>query len=187
MEHKEQVDLDESLTFFTDDLREQALSIVRKYPQPKAAVMPLLWLVQNRFGFIPKEAISDLAILTGTTPVHIEAIIKFYELFHDHPVGRYQLMLCTNISCLLNGAEKTLKKLKEVLGVEVGQTTDDGLFTLEEFECLAACDKAPVLLVNCRWLYERVTEDKVAHIVAELRERAKVHSDKDRDPVAGQG
>jgi NADH:ubiquinone oxidoreductase subunit E len=92
-------------------------------------------------------------------------------MFHDHPVGKCQLMLCTNISCLLWGADKTLQRFKEVLGIEVGETTPDGLFTLEEFECLAACDKAPVLLVNAVELFEQVTPDKVEQIIAELRHR----------------
>ena len=92
-------------------------------------------------------------------------------MFHERPVGKYQLMLCTNVSCLLRGAAKTLQKLKEVLGIDVGETTPDGMFTLEEVECLAACDKAPVLLVNAVELFENVTPDKVEQIIAELRQR----------------
>ncbi len=157
---------------FTEEMLKEAENIIAQYPQRKAAIMPLLWLVQERFGYIPKEAIDEVAELTGTTPVHVEAVVKFYEMFHEHPVGKYQLMLCTNVSCLLRGADKTLQKLKEVLGINVGETTPDGLFTLEEVECLAACDKAPVLLVNAVELFENVTPDKVEQIVAELRKRA---------------
>lgn len=149
----------------------EAESIIAQYPQRKAAIMPLLWLVQEQLGYIPHDAIVEIAELTGTTPVHVEAVVKFYEMFHDHPVGKCQLMLCTNVSCLLRGADKTLQKLKEVLGIDVGETTPDGLFTLEEVECLAACDKAPVLLVNAMELYENVTPDKVEQIIAELRQR----------------
>ncbi len=156
---------------FTEEMLKEAENIIAQYPQRKAAIMPLLWLVQERFGYIPKEAIDEVAELTGTTPIHVEAVVKFYEMFHEHPVGKYQLMLCTNVSCLLRGADKTLQKLKEVLGINVGETTPDGLFTLEEVECLAACDKAPVLLVNAVELFENVTPDKVEQIVAELRKR----------------
>ncbi|MFA0759444.1 MAG: hypothetical protein KEFWMYNX_001386 [Candidatus Fervidibacter sp.] len=156
---------------FTEEMLKEAENIIAKYPQRKAAIMPLLWLVQEQFGYIPNEAIVEVAELTGTTPIHVEAVVKFYEMFHDHPVGKCQLMLCTNISCLLWGADKTLQRLKEVLGIEVGETTPDGLFTLEEFECLAACDKAPVLLVNAVELFEQVTPDKVEQIIAELRHR----------------
>ncbi|MCX7969683.1 MAG: NADH-quinone oxidoreductase subunit NuoE [Armatimonadetes bacterium] len=159
------------MAVFTEEMLKEAESIIAQYPQRKAAIMPLLWLVQEKFGYIPKEAVPEIAELTGTTPVHVEAVIKFYEMFHDHPVGKCQLMLCTNVSCLLHGADKTLQKLKEVLGVDVGETTPDGLFTLEEVECLAACDKAPVLLVNSTELYENVTPDKVEQIIAELRQR----------------
>ncbi|GBC97921.1 NADH-quinone oxidoreductase subunit 2 [bacterium HR17] len=159
------------MAVLTEEMRQEAERIIAQYPQRKAAIMPLLWLVQERFGYIPHEAVPEIADLADTTPVHVEAIIKFYEMFHDHPVGKCQLMLCTNISCLLWGADKTLQKLKEVLGVEVGETTPDGLFTLEEFECLAACDKAPVLLVNAVELLEKVTPDKVEQIIAELRQR----------------
>jgi NADH-quinone oxidoreductase E subunit len=157
---------------FTEELLKEAENIIAQYPQRKAAIMPLLWLVQEKLGYIPKEAIDEVAELTGTTPVHVEAVVKFYEMFHERPVGKYQLMLCTNVSCLLRGADKTLQKLKEVLGIDVGETTPDGLFTLEEVECLAACDKAPVLLVNAVELFENVTPDKVEQIVAELRKRA---------------
>ena len=156
----------------TEELLKEAENIIAQYPQRKAAIMPLLWLVQEKLGYIPKEAIDEVAELTGTTPIHVEAVVKFYEMFHERPVGRYQLMLCTNVSCLLRGADKTLQKLKEVLGIDVGETTPDGLFTLEEVECLAACDKAPVLLVNAVELFENVTPDKVEQIVAELRKRA---------------
>jgi NADH-quinone oxidoreductase E subunit len=157
---------------FTEELLKEAENIIAQYPQRKAAIMPLLWLVQEKLGYIPKEAIDEVAELTGTTPVHVEAVVKFYEMFHERPVGKYQLMLCTNVSCLLRGADKTLQKLKEVLGIDIGETTPDGLFTLEEVECLAACDKAPVLLVNAVELFENVTPDKVEQIVAELRKRA---------------
>jgi NADH-quinone oxidoreductase E subunit len=157
---------------FTEELLKEAENIIAQYPQRKAAIMPLLWLVQEKLGYIPKEAIDEVAELTGTTPVHVEAVVKFYEMFHERPVGKYQLMLCTNVSCLLRGADKTLQKLKEVLGIDVGETTPDGLFTLEEVECLAACDKAPVLLVNAVELFENVTPDKVEQIIAELRKRA---------------
>jgi NADH-quinone oxidoreductase E subunit len=157
---------------FTEELLKEAENIIAQYPQRKAAIMPLLWLVQEKLGYIPKEAIDEVAELTGTTPVHVEAVVKFYEMFHERPVGKYQLMLCTNVSCLLRRADKTLQKLKEVLGIDVGETTPDGLFTLEEVECLAACDKAPVLLVNAVELFENVTPDKVEQIVAELRKRA---------------
>jgi NADH-quinone oxidoreductase subunit E len=150
----------------------EAENIIAQYPQRKAAIMPLLWLVQEKLGYIPKEAIDEVAELTGTTPIHVEAVVKFYEMFHERPVGKYQLMLCTNVSCLLRGADKTLQKLKEVLGIDVGETTPDGLFTLEEVECLAACDKAPVLLVNAVELFENLTPDKVEQIIAELRKRA---------------
>jgi NADH-quinone oxidoreductase E subunit len=156
---------------FTEEMLKEAENIIAQYPQRKAAIMPLLWLVQEKLGYIPKEAINEVAELTGTTPIHVEAVVKFYEMFHEHPVGKYQLMLCTNVSCLLRGADKTLQKLKEVLGIEVGETTPDGLFTLEEVECLAACDKAPVLLVNAVELFENVTPDKVEQIIAELRKR----------------
>jgi NADH-quinone oxidoreductase E subunit len=157
---------------FTEELLKEAENIIAQYPQRKAAIMPLLWLVQEKLGYIPKEAIDEVAELTGTTPIHVEAVVKFYEMFHERPVGKYQLMLCTNVSCLLRGADKTLQKLKEVLGIDVGETTPDGLFTLEEVECLAACDKAPVLLVNAVELFENVTPDKVEQIIAELRKRA---------------
>ncbi len=159
------------MAVFTDELLKEAKSIIAQYPQRKAAIMPLLWLVQDKFGYIPHEAVLEIAEMTGTTSVHVEAVIKFYEMFHEHPVGKCQLMLCTNVSCLLHGADKTLQKLKEVLGIDVGETTTDGLFTLEEVECLAACDKAPVLLVNAIELYGNITPDKVEKIIAELRER----------------
>ncbi|MGQ9463365.1 MAG: NAD(P)H-dependent oxidoreductase subunit E [Candidatus Fervidibacter sp.] len=79
-----------------------------QYPHWKAAIMPLLWMVQEHLGYIPKEVVHEIAELTGTTPIHVEAVVKFYEMFHEHPVGKCQLMLCTNVSCLLRGADKTL-------------------------------------------------------------------------------
>lgn len=161
----------EDMAVFVEEMLKEAEQVITQYPQRKAAIMPLLWLVQEKFGYIPQEAIEEIAELTGTTKVHVEAVVKFYEMFHEHPVGKCQLMLCTNVSCLLLGADKTLQKLKEVLGIEVGETTPDGLFTLEEVECLAACDKAPVLLVNAVELLEKVTPDKVEQLIDDLRRR----------------
>ncbi|HLE50474.1 MAG TPA: NAD(P)H-dependent oxidoreductase subunit E [Anaerolineales bacterium] len=125
-------------------------AILAKYPpdQKRSAVMPLLYLAQRADGFITKQAMNEIAAILGVEPTEVGSIVGFYTLYSDKPVGTYRLQVCTDLPCALRGADEFLEKLCENLGIKVGQTTSDGLMTVEAVMCLAACDKAPLFQVQ---------------------------------------
>lgn len=119
-----------------------------RYPTREAVVVPALWIAQREFGWISAEVITLVSSLCGVAPSHVYGVVSFYTMFHRRPRGRVHLQLCTNLSCQLRGAEHVLDCLREKLGIEPGGITADGLFSLDEVECLAACELAPVLQVT---------------------------------------
>ncbi len=147
---------------------ELANEIISRYPRPKSALIPLLHLAQEQDGYVTDDAMRHIAELTGTTPAEVKGTGSFYEMFKFHPVGRYMVNVCTNISCQLLGGEELLAHAEETLGVKPGETTADGLFTLEDVECVAACTEAPCLQVNYRYRL-RVTDDDFDQLIEELR------------------
>lgn len=122
--------------------------IFSRYPTRQAAVLPLLWMVQEKHGWIPEEAIPQIAERCGVAPSHVYGVVSFYTMYNREPKGRYHLQVCTNLSCQLMGAEHLLDCLRKKLGIDLKQTTADGLFSLDEVECLAACEMAPMVQVN---------------------------------------
>lgn len=150
------------------ELRQRAEELVSLYPSRRSAMLPLLHLCQEQDGYLTDEAMAEVAELTGTTPAEVRGTASFYDMFHLEPVGRYVVGVCTNIACLLRGGEELLAHASEVLGCAVGATSDDGLFTLEETECLADCNIAPVVQVNHRYV-RTTTPEAFDGLVADLR------------------
>lgn len=144
-----------------------ARSIISRYPRPKSALIPLLHLAQEQDGYVTDDAMAHLAELVGITPAEVLGTCSFYEMFKREPVGRYLVNVCTNISCVLLGADELLAHAEERLGVTVGETTPDGTFTLEGVECIAACTEAPCLQVNYRYRY-KVTPSEFDALVDDL-------------------
>jgi len=147
---------------------ELAKQMISYYPRPKSALIPLLHLAQEQNGWVSNEAMAHLAELVEVTPAEVKGTCTFYEMFKLHPVGTYMINVCTNISCQLNGGEELLEHAQETLGVRAGGTTNDGLFTLEDVECIAACTEAPCIQVNYRYGLRLTTED-FDDIIAALR------------------
>ena len=154
--------------FFTPANEKVAADIASRYPRQRSAMIPLLHLAQEQEGWVTGPAMEQIAELTGTTPVEVLGTGSFYEMFKFHPVGRYLVNVCTNISCQLLGADDLLEHVESSLGVRAGSTTDDGLFTIEEVECVAACTEAPCFTVNYRY-FHRATPDLFDEVVADLR------------------
>ena len=121
--------------------------ILAKYPpeHKRSAVMPLLYLAQREEGFVNKEAMQDIAQIVGITETEVASIIGFYSLYHDRKAGKYRMQVCTDLPCALRGADEFLNNLCGNLGIKVGETTEDGLVTLEAVMCLASCDRAPMV------------------------------------------
>jgi NADH-quinone oxidoreductase subunit E len=136
-----------------------AKEIIARFPRPKSALIPLLHLAQEQDGFVTDAAMAHLAELVGVTPAEVYGTASFYEMFKFEPIGRYCVNICTNISCQLLGAWELLEHAEARLGVKAGGTTADGLFTLEDVECIAACTEAPALQVNYRYRYRVSNED----------------------------
>ena len=130
------------------DFEKEAAELVAKYPQPRGAVMPLLWLVQSRVGHVPLEAEQWIAARLGLTPSFVHGITTFYTMYRTAPAGKHVVQVCTTVSCMLRGADPVLAHIKQKLGVEVGETTPDGMFTLVTVECLGSCGTAPTIQVN---------------------------------------
>lgn len=147
---------------------ERARAIVARYPKPRSATIPLLHLAQEQDGHITPEAMEHVGELVGATAAEIQGVATFYEMFKHHDVGRYLVGVCTNLSCMILGADELLEHAERTLGVKVGSTTADDLFTLEEMQCLAACGGAPCLQVNYRY-FEHVTPEGFDAIVEDLR------------------
>ncbi len=152
--------------------------ILAKYPpeHKRSAVMPLLYLAQREEGYITKAAMRDVAQLVGITETEVASIVGFYTLYHDKKEGKYRMQVCTDLPCALRGADEFLEALCENLGIRVGETTEDGLITLEAVMCLAACDKAPMFQLQSGEgieYHENMTVDKTMELIEALRKAGK--------------
>jgi NADH-quinone oxidoreductase subunit E len=145
-----------------------ANQIIARYPRRRSALIPLLHLSQEQNGYITEAAMAHIAELVDVTPAEVLGTASFYEMFKFHPVGRYVVNICGTMSCALMGAGELIHRAEESLGVRVGGTTDDGLITLEQAECQAACTEAPCLQVNYRYRF-RVTPGELDQLLTDLR------------------
>jgi len=152
----------------TDENLALAREIIARYPRPKSALIPLLHLAQEQDGWVTDDAMEHLAELVGVTPAEVLGTCSFYEMFKREPIGTYLINVCTNISCQLLGGVELLEHAQKSLGVLAGSTTADGMFTLEDVECIAACTEAPCLQVNYRYRH-RITYDEFDSMVDDLR------------------
>jgi NADH-quinone oxidoreductase subunit E len=145
-----------------------AHEIIGRYPRPKSATIPLCHLAQEQDGYLAEDAMAHIAELVGITSAEVMGTATFYEMFKLAPVGRYVINICTNISCQLVGGEELLEHAESTLGITSGSTTADGLFTIEDVECVAACTEAPACQVNYRYQH-RVTPEAFDTLIADLR------------------
>jgi NADH-quinone oxidoreductase subunit E len=157
---------------YTPENRARFDQIVTRYPpdRRRSAVLPALYLVQYQQGFITPTAMRHVAQLLGITAADVEDVVSFYTMFYTKPVGHFVLQVCRTLSCALNGAERVTEKLTAALGIAPGQTDASGTFTLLEVECLGACDRAPVVMVNDAW-HECLGPEDAARLVEDLRSR----------------
>jgi len=157
-----------------DKYPQEVKKIIAKYPpeQKRSAVMPLLYLAQRDEGFINKTALEDIAQMLEISSTEVAGIVGFYTLYHDKKAGKYRMQICTDLPCALRGADKFLEDLCGNLGIQVGETTTDGMVTIESVTCLAGCDKAPLFQVQSGdglEYHEKMTVDKTMELVAALR------------------
>ncbi len=139
-----------------------------KYPDKRSAVMPLLYIAQEEYGYVSLEGIREVAELCEMDPTQVKSIAGFYTMYAEQPKGKYWLQVCTDLACALRGADEFHKELKAHLGIDEGGTTADGLFTAEHVMCLGACDRAPMLQCNFRF-HENLDMEKMKALLEEWR------------------
>ncbi len=142
--------------------------ILSRYPVKRSALLPLLYLAQKEHGYVTEAAMKEIAGLLRLTPPQVYETVTFYTMLNLKPVGKFHLQVCKSLMCALVGSDTLIGWLETKLGIKPGETTKDGLFTLSKVECLAACCTAPMMQVNEDY-YERLTEEKVDRILADLK------------------
>jgi len=147
---------------------------VKRYPadQRKSAILYALYLVQQQQGYITGQGMRHVAQQIGCSSADVEDVVSYYTMFYTKPVGKYVLNVCRTLSCALLGAERVTEELSAKLGIKPGQTSSDGMFTLMEVECLGACDRAPVVMVNDDW-HERLAPEHCGTFVDDIRTRGR--------------
>jgi len=145
-------------------------TIVQRYPpdRRRSAVLPALYLVQDQLGYITANSMRYVADLLGITAADVEDVVSYYTMFFTKPAGKYVLSVCRTLSCALNGAERVTEEIRQTLGIKSGETDPSGTFTLLEVECLGACDRAPVIMINDAWQEHQRPED-VKRLLDDLR------------------
>ncbi len=145
--------------------------LAARYPSRRSASLPALFIAQNELGFITPRAVADVAALVDVSPAEVQTLLTFYPMFRRKPAGRYVINVCTTISCQLCGGYEILEHLEKRLGIHAGETTPDGAFTLQTWECIAACGGAPAIQVNLEY-HERVTTPQLDRLLDDLKARA---------------
>jgi NADH-quinone oxidoreductase subunit E len=147
----------------------EVAEIADRYPDSQSAVLPALRLAQEHHdGWLPPEALREVADVLELTPAYCQAVASFYDMFHLEPVGRHMVEICTNLSCALVGAQRVVESFESALGIRAGETTEDGAITFRAVECLGGCGYAPVVAVDNRYRHHVKPEDAAA-IVGEIR------------------
>jgi NADH-quinone oxidoreductase subunit E len=152
-------------------LQNQFDELLKKYPQKRSALIPMLLCSQEEFGFITDECIEQISKRLGLPPIDIREVISFYSMLRLKPAGKFHIQVCTNISCLLLGGENLLHHISKKLGIKPGEVTPDRLFSLAEVECLGACCNAPAMQINYQY-YEDLTLSKVDQILDQLQSKS---------------
>jgi len=155
----------------SDAMKEGFRREVAKYPadQKQSAVMACLAIVQKEFGHVSQASENEVAEFLGMPPIAVHEVTTFYNMYNQQPVGKYKLNVCTNLPCQLRDGAKALHYLEKKLGVAMGETTPDGMFTLQQAECLGACADSPVILVNDRTMCSFMSQDKLDQLIDGLR------------------
>jgi NADH-quinone oxidoreductase subunit E len=149
-------------------LYDEIQELKERYPDSRSAVMPALRAAQERYGWLPPEALEEVGEALGLTPAYCKSIASFYDMYHLAPVGRHVLEVCTNLACALVGAQSVVEAFERELGVRPGETTEDGAVTFRTMECAGGCGYAPVVVIDSHYR-EPVAPDDVPALVEELR------------------
>jgi NADH-quinone oxidoreductase E subunit len=154
---------------FTKEELEKIDKLIAKYPNPQPAVMPVLWMAQDKFGHVEDEVQKLVAKTLGLPEAHVHGVATFYTQYYKEKMGKYVLDVCTSFSCQVCGAYDSLKYLEDKLGIKAGETTEDGLFSIQSVECLGACGYAPMMQITNDVYANNLTPEKIDNIIDDLR------------------
>ena len=154
----------------SNTLKKKFDEVIARYPLKRSAIVPLLLFAQDEIGYVSDEAIEEIAQRVEVRPIEVIEDVSYYSMLHRHPIGQYNLQVCTNVSCMLRGGEEILEYCAKKLGIGHGLTTPDGKFSLEEVECLGACCGAPAMQVNYAY-YENLNPEKIDALIEKLKEQ----------------
>jgi NADH-quinone oxidoreductase E subunit len=169
--------VDEGAPFtFTPERRATLDETLTKYPpeRKRSAVLAALYLVQEQQGYLTANGMRHVAEILEMTPAEVEDVASYYVMLFREPVGKYVVQVCRTLSCALMGAERVTEALSEKLGIGVNQTDKAGLFTLMEFECLGACDRAPIVMVNNEHWHEKVRPEDAAKLIDDIKAKGEM-------------
>jgi NADH-quinone oxidoreductase E subunit len=156
----------------SETAKTQIQELFPRYPDKRSCTLAALRIAQEEKGYITEQAMADIGVLLDQTPVQVYETATFYTLFTLQPVGKYLIQVCRTLSCALVGAGSLIRHLEQKLGITVGETTPDGLFTIKKVECLAGCGAGPMMQINDEY-YEYLTKEKIDRILDDLRRDGK--------------
>ena len=162
---------------FSDEKLKKVSEIIARYPEGKhkSALIPLLHLAQEEWGWLSAEAMDYVASLLNIKSIEVYEVATFYSMYHLKPVGKFVFEVCQTGPCMVNGSDDIIEYIKQTLNIKVGETTEDGLFTLKTVECLGACGYAPMMQMG-KFYKEHLTKEKVDNIIAECRKNAAINN-----------
>ncbi|MEJ2613576.1 MAG: NAD(P)H-dependent oxidoreductase subunit E [Ignavibacteriaceae bacterium] len=155
---------------FTEENLKRIDETLKKYPVKKPAVMAVLWIAQEQNGWISGEVMEEVASLLDMTPEEVLGVVSFYTMYHQKPMGKYHIQVCTNVSCMLKGANQIYDQVKKKLGINNMEVTEDMQFSIEEVECMGSCGTAPMIAVNEDY-YENLDVDQTDKILESLKNK----------------
>ncbi|HEX6289468.1 MAG TPA: NADH-quinone oxidoreductase subunit NuoE [Herpetosiphonaceae bacterium] len=153
-----------------DTYASEIAAILSRYPIKKSAVLPLCYIAQDEYGYLNIDHIQEVADILDMPYTDVYEVATFYSLIYDQPVGKWVLQVCDDNPCCFTGAEELVADLEQRLGIQAGETTPDGLFTLQRVKCIGACHRAPVMQANLEFLYD-VTPDQVPGMLEDLAQK----------------
>jgi NADH-quinone oxidoreductase subunit E len=157
---------------FSDQLEERFAAMVTHYPTKRSVLVPMLLYIQDELGAITDEAIHEIAGRVELSDLEVRNVVSYYSMMRTKPIGKYNFQVCTNVSCLLRGGEEIMEHCKKKLGLGHKESTDDGLFHLEEVECIGACSWAPAMMMNYDY-HENLTTEKIDQLIETLKKKEK--------------
>ena len=157
---------------FSDQLEQRFSEMITHYPTKRSVLVPMLLYIQDEVGALTDDVIHEMAQRLDLTDLEVRNVISYYSMMRTKPIGKYNLQVCTNVSCLLRGGEEILEHCKKKLGVANKGTTADGLFSVEEVECIGACSWAPAMMLNYDF-HETLTPEKIDELIEDIRKKEK--------------